>query len=62
MESFAKPSPSVIPTKVGIHNELKILDSRLHGDDHLGCLWQNAKVSIEEEGFLLITDTFLNGK
>jgi hypothetical protein len=45
---------SVIPTKVGIHNDLKMLvldldrglDSRLHGNDYLGYLRQNSKVSL----------------
>ena len=44
-ESFEKCALSVIPAKAGIHNELKILDSRLHGNDHLDYLWQNSKVS-----------------
>jgi hypothetical protein len=35
-ESFEKISPHVIPTEVGIHNELKTLDSRLHGNDNKG--------------------------
>jgi len=46
-ETFAKRLLSVIPAKAGIHNKLKILDSRLHGNDHLDYLWQNSKVSVK---------------
>jgi hypothetical protein len=38
-KTFEKRPLSVIPTKVGIHNDLKILDSRLHGNDYLDYLW-----------------------
>ena len=62
-KNFEKRAFSVILTKVGIHNKLKIpvcvrtrtgrLDSRLHGNDHLDYLWQNSKVSIFEFGLAM---------
>jgi hypothetical protein len=43
---FVIPAPIfVIPAKAGIHNDLKILDSRFHGNDYSGYLQQNSKVS-----------------
>jgi hypothetical protein len=40
----------VIPAKAGIHNDLKILDSRFHGNDNLDYFWQNSKVSLSGLG------------
>ena len=34
-KTFTKRPLFVIPAKAGIHNDLKILDSRFHGNDHL---------------------------
>ena len=51
--------PLVIPTKVGIHKDLKILGSCLHmpvqarqtgGNDNLDYLWRNSKVSWLKQG------------
>ena len=46
LRDLCKTLPFVIPAKAGIHNELNILDSRLHGNDHLDYLWQNSKIPL----------------
>jgi hypothetical protein len=46
------PPLFVIPAKAEIHNDLKIMDFRLHGNDYSGYLQQNSKVS-KQYGILI---------